>query len=201
MNTRIITIGREFGSGGRSIGKAVAEALGWDYYDRELVRHVAEETGFAEQYIEETGEFAPSKSRLAYALSSVGAPQVMNGMNASDYLWTVQRKVILNLAEKGNCVIVGRCADYILTDREDCLNVFVHASMAYRSKRIVLLYGETDKAPEKRLNEKDKKRSVNYQHYTGRMWGDSRNYHLCLDSGALSPETCVQMITDAAVRK
>lgn len=201
MNTKIITIGREFGSGGRSIGKSVAEALGWDYYDQELVRHVAEKTGFAEQYIEETGEFAPSKSKFAYALSSVGAPQVANGMSASDYLWTVQSKVILDLAEKGNCVIVGRCADYILASRTDCLNVFIHASMEYRSRRIVLLYGETEKPPQKRLTEKDKKRSVNYNHYTGRVWGDSRNYHICLDSGVLTPEVCVQMITDAAKRK
>lgn len=201
MNTKIITISREFGSGGRSIGKAVAKELGWDYYDQELVRHVAEKTGFAEKYVEETGEFAPSKSRLAYALSAVGAPEIMNGMSASDYLWTVQRRVILDLAEKGNCVIVGRCADYILEDRDDCLNVFIHASMEYRSRRIVLLYGETDKAPEKRLNEKDKKRSVNYYHYTGREWGNPHNYDMCLNSGALTPELCVQTILDVAQKR
>ena len=114
MSVKVITVGREFGSGGRSVGKAVAAALGWDYYDQELVRHVAEKTGFAERYIEETGEYSASKSRLAYAFSSVGSPEVMNGLSASDYLWTVQRKVILDLAEKGNCVIVGRCADYVL---------------------------------------------------------------------------------------
>ena len=118
MSVKVITVGREFGSGGRSVGKAVATALGWDYYDQELVRHVAEKTGFAERYIEETGEYSASKSRLAYAFSSVGSPEVMNGLSASDYLWTVQRKVILDLAEKGNCVIVGRCADYILEDRD-----------------------------------------------------------------------------------
>ena len=104
MSVKVITVGREFGSGGRSVGKAVAAALGWDYYDQELVRHVAEKTGFAERYIEETGEYSASKSRLAYAFSSVGSPEVMNGLSASDYLWTVQRKVILDLAEKGNCV-------------------------------------------------------------------------------------------------
>lgn len=90
-----------------------------------------------ERYIEETGEYSASKSRLAYAFSSVGSPEVMNGLSASDYLWTVQRKVILDLAEKGNCVIVGRCADYILEDRDDVLNVFVHAGKDYRAKRIV----------------------------------------------------------------
>lgn len=195
MSVKVITIGREFGSGGRSVGKAVAAALGWDYYDQELVRHVAEKTGFAERYIEETGEYSPSKSRLAYAFNSVGTPDVMNGLSASDYLWTVQRKVILDLAEKGNCVIVGRCADYILEEREDALHVFVHADKAYRAKRIVLLYGETDKPPVKRLAEKDKKRALNYRHYTGREWGDVHNYDLALDSGRLTPEGCVEIIT------
>lgn len=201
MSVKVITVGREFGSGGRSVGKAVAAALGWDYYDQELVRHVAEKTGFAERYIEETGEYSASKSRLAYAFSSVGSPEVMNGLSASDYLWTVQRKVILDLAEKGNCVIVGRCADYILEDRDDVLNVFVHAGKDYRAKRIVLLYGETDKPPDKRLAEKDKKRALNYRHYTGREWGDVHNYDLSLDSGRLTPEGCVEIITRVVQEK
>lgn len=183
------------------MGKAVAAALGWDYYDQELVRHVAEKTGFAERYIEETGEYSASKSRLAYAFSSVGSPEVMNGLSASDYLWTVQRKVILDLAEKGNCVIVGRCADYILEDRDDVLNVFVHAGKDYRAKRIVLLYGETDKPPAKRLAEKDKKRALNYRHYTGREWGNVHNYDLSLDSGRLTPEGCVKIITRVVQEK
>ena len=170
-------------------------------YDQELVRHVAEKTGFAERYIEETGEYSASKSRLAYAFSSVGSPEVMNGLSASDYLWTVQRKVILDLAEKGNCVIVGRCADYILEDRDDVLNVFVHAGKDYRAKRIVLLYGETDKPPAKRLAEKDKKRALNYRHYTGREWGNVHNYDLSLDSGRLTPEGCVEIITRVVQEK
>ena len=156
---------------------------------------------FAERYIEETGEYSASKSRLAYAFSSVGSPEVMNGLSASDYLWTVQRKVILDLAEKGNCVIVGRCADYILEDRDDVLNVFVHAGKDYRAKRIVLLYGETDKPPAKRLAEKDKKRALNYRHYTGRAWGDVHNYDLSLDSGRLTPEGCVKIITRVVQEK
>ena len=150
---------------------------------------------------EETGEYSASKSRLAYAFSSVGSPEVMNGLSASDYLWTVQRKVILDLAEKGNCVIVGRCADYILEDRDDVLNVFVHAGKDYRAKRIVLLYGETDKPPAKRLAEKDKKRALNYRHYTGREWGDVHNYDLSLDSGRLTPEGCVEIITRVVQEK
>ena len=162
MKKTIITISREFGSGGRTIGRKVAQELGFAFYDKELIEKVAEESGFDKQYIEEQGEYAPAKSAFAYAF--IGRDR--NGMSVSDYIWQAQRKIILNLAEKGNCVIVGRCADYILQDREDCLNVFIHASMEKRAERIVKLYGETDKSPKKRLEEKDKKRKINYRYYT-----------------------------------
>ncbi len=195
---KIITISREFGSGGRSIAKEVANRLGYKYYDKELVKQVAAETGFAPQYIEEQGEYAPGKHRLAYAFSAPGSPGVMDGLSASDFLWSMQRRVILKLADEEPCVIVGRCADYILSERKDCLNVFIHADKKYRADRIVRLYGESEKKPEKRLDEKDKKRKVNYSHYTGREWGDVHNYHLCLDSGLLGQDACVEIITAMA---
>lgn len=192
---KIITISRQFGSGGRSIGKAVAEKLGYDYYDSELVSQVAEKTGLHPNYIEDAGEYAPGKSILSYAFSS-GASA--GSMNASDYLWRAQCSVILELAEKGNCVIVGRCADYILRDRDDCLNVFIHANKEYRAKHIVERYGVRDKSPEKRLEEKDGKRKVNYKYFTGRVWGSVENYHVSLDSSVLTPEKCVDIIADLA---
>ena len=192
---KIITISRQFGSGGRSIGKKVAQTLGYDYYDSELVKKVAEETGFDPEYVADAGEYAPGRSVLSYAFSS----GVSHGnMSANDYLWAAQCKVILELAEKGNCVIVGRCADYILRNREDCLNVFVYADTEYKAKRIVELYGVTDKSPEKRLADKDGKRKVNYKYFTGREWGQPENYHLCLDSGSLGSEQCVDIITSVA---
>lgn len=194
MEKRIITISREFGSGGRSIGKLVAERLGIAYYDKELVKQVALETGFDEKYVEDQGEFSSIGSSLAYSFGARGIPGAMNGMSAADFLWVIQRDVILKLASKEPCVIVGRCADYILKDRDDCLNVFIHADMKYRAERIVRLYGETDKSPEKRLAEKDKKRRVNYKHYTDREWGDVHNYHVTLDGGTLGMETCAQII-------
>lgn len=194
MKKNIITISREFGSGGRTIAKQVAETLGIPYYDKELVKQVAVETGFDERYIEQEGEYAPVKSMLAYAFAGRGTQGVMNGMSANDFLWVIQRKVILDLAERGPCVIVGRCADYILRDREDCLNVFIHAPMTQRAQRIVRLYGESDQAPEKRLTDKDKKRKVYYKNYTDGEWGMSQNYHLCLDSGTLGIDTCVGII-------
>lgn len=192
---KIITISRQFGSGGRSIGKEVAEKLGYVYYDSELVTQVAEKTGLHPSYIEDAGEYAPGKSILSYAFSSGASP---GSMNASDYLWSAQCSVILELAEKGNCVIVGRCADYILRDRDDCLNVFIHANKEYRAKHIVERYGVRDKSPEKRLEEKDSKRKVNYKYFTGRVWGNIENYHISLDSSALTPEKCVDIIVDLA---
>lgn len=195
---KIITVSREFGSGGRSIAKKTAERLGYKYYDKELVRQVAQQTGFAPKFIEEQGEYAPSKNKLAYAFTVPGTAGIMDGMSAPDYLWNAQRKVILELAKEGNCVIVGRCADAILSDRDDCLNVFIHASKQYRAERIVRLYGESDKSPEKRLDEKDKKRSVNYSHYTGRDWGVSQNYHIALDSGVVGEDNCVDIIVNLA---
>ena len=194
MSKRIITISREFGSGGRTIGRELAKQLGWKFYDKELVNAVALETGFAEDYIEEHGEHAPSASMFAYAFTHPGAAGLMRGMSITDFLWVVQREVILKIAEESPCVIVGRNADYILKDREDVLNVFIHASKDYRAERIVRLYGESEKTPLQRLNEKDKKRAVNYRHYTSKEWGDSRNYHISLDSGVLGEETCVEII-------
>ncbi len=190
MGNQIITISREFGSGGRSIGKAVADRLGIAFYDKDLIEQVAIKSGYDPKFIENQGEYAPGKSLFAYAF--VG--RTINGMSASDYLWNAQREVILELAEKGKCVIVGRCADYILKDRDDVLNVFIHADTKFKAKRIVDLYGELDIKPEKRLEEKDKKRAINYKYYTDRTWGMAKNYHLSLDSGKLGIDECVDII-------
>lgn len=198
METKIITISREFGSGGRTIGRQVAERLGIPFYDKELVNQIALESGFAPSFVEEHGEHAPSRSKLAYAFAQQGVPGVMNGMSTADFLWSIQCSVIMQLAEKGPCVIVGRNADYILKDRKDVLDVFVHADLDFRADRIVRLYGESEKKPEVRLNEKDKRRMINYQHYTGRVWGQATNYDLCLNSGVLGIENCVDMIVSLA---
>ena len=198
MKYKIITISREFGSGGRSIGREVAQRLGIPFYDKELVEQVALESGFAPQFIEEHDEHAPSRSRLSYVFSHQGGPGIMNGMSTADFLWSIQCNVIMQLAEKGPCVIVGRNADYILKDRTDCLDVFIHADTDFKADRIVRLYGESEKSPEVRLNEKDKRRKVNYQHYTGRTWGQASNYDICLNSGELGIDTCVDIIVKLA---
>ena len=189
---KIITISREFGSGGRSIGKAIAERLGIAYYDKELIKQVAEKTGFDPGYIEQNGEYTKSKWSLLSGIPAVS--NVMNGMSAADYLWIMQRKVILDIAEKESCVIVGRCADYILRDQSDCFHVFIHAGTAFRSDRIVRLYGGSEKKPEERLDEKDGRRRTNYKNYTDREWGVCQNYTISLDSGVIGIDRCVDLI-------
>ena len=200
MEKKIITISREFGSGGRTIGRMVAEKLGIPFYDKELVDQIALESGFAPKFIEEHGEHSPGKSLFSYAFAPQGVPGVMNGLSAADFLWNIQCSVILQLADQGPCVIVGRNADYILKDRDDCLHAFIHADMDFRADRIVRLYGESEKSPEARLLEKDKRRKANYQHYTGRTWGQAHNYDVCLNSSSLGVDRCAEILLDM-VRK
>ena len=119
-----------------------------------------------------------------------------NGHSYQDDLWNIQRNIILELAEKESCVIVGRCADYILKDKANCLRVFIYSDMESRAKRIVEQYGEQKDSPEKRLRDKDKRRATYYRFYTDTKWGNVHNYHIALDSGALGIEKCVDVITD-----
>lgn len=188
MKNRIITISREFGSGGRTIGKKVAENLGIPCYDRELIHKIAQESGFAEEYIQDAGEYSPG-GFLASALSNRSF-----GPTNEDYLWEIQWKIITELTEKESCVIVGRCADYILRDKADCLTAFIHASMDYRADRIVRVYGEREVSPQERLRDKDKRRAAYHRFYTDMKWGDAKNYQITLDSGKLGIEQCVKIL-------
>lgn len=185
---RIITIGREFGSGGRTIGKKTAEQLGIPCYDAQLIETLARQSGFAESYIKEAGEYAPGGR-----LTSLFTNRTFGPTN-EDILWEMQCRVISDLGEKGPCVIVGRCADYILREKADCLKVFIHADMAFRGERIVREYGEREASPQQRLREKDRRRAAYHRFYTDMKWGHAQNYHLTLDSGALGIERCVQII-------
>lgn len=190
MKNRVITISREFGSGGRTVGWETAQKLGIPCYDQELLQHLAAKSGFTEEYVKEQGEYAPYGGWLNALAGRT------NGLTNQDQLWVLQRRMILELAEKSSCVIVGRCADYILRDAADCLTVFIHADMAQRAKRIVEVYGQREEAPEKRLRDKDKRRASYYQFYTDMEWGDARNYHVSLDSGVLGIEKCVGILTE-----
>jgi cytidylate kinase len=189
---RIITISREFGSGGRTIGRQTAMRLNIPCYDAELIEKIAQESGFSKEYIQEQGEYAASGNWLANAFSG----RDRNGHSYQDDLWAIQQKVILELAAKGPCVIVGRCADYILRDQADCLRVFIHADMAARAKRIVEQYGERTDSPEQRLRDKDKRRAAYYQIYTDTKWGDVGNYDITLNSGVLGIDKCAELLVE-----
>lgn len=191
----IITISREFGSGGRSIAKEVAKKLGYEYFDVEMMERIAQMKGLEPEVTEKEEEFSVRKSLFGYSFMGRSGKET----SMENYLWNKQRDMILELAEKGNCVIVGRCADYILRDKENALHVFVHADMDYRAKRIVQLYGETNEAPEKRLADKDKMRKANYEYRTDREWGLAQNYDLTLNSGKLGQERCVDIISGLAM--
>jgi cytidylate kinase len=192
MSNKIITISREFGSGGRTIGRQLASKLGITCYDAELIEKIAKESGFAQKYIAERSEDSTAKGWLSYALSG----RDFNGHSYQDDLYAIQHKIITEIAEKESCVIIGRCADYILKDRTDCLHVFIHADMESRAKRIVEQYGERNDSPQKRLRDKDKRRAAYYQFYTDMKWGDVRNYHITLDSSKLGFDKCVAILAD-----
>lgn len=190
MSYRIITISRQFGSGGRTVGKELAQNLGIKCYDAEIIEKTAQKTTLSPEYIKEHGEYAAGAG-----LFGMFCARDHNGHSFQDDIWNVQRSIILELAENEPCVIVGRCADYILRDRDDCLKVFIHSDPQSRAKRIVDIYGERPEAPLKRLKDKDKRREAYYRFYTDLEWGDMANYDIALDSGRLGIDKCVDIIS------
>lgn len=195
MSINIITISREYGSGGRLIGKTVAEKLGWKFLDREIIEAAARESGLSEKFIEQSGEYASATTSLLFNLS-VGNNPDGGMMSLYNEVFNVQREIICKAADEGRCVIVGRCADYILRERDNCMNVFIHASTEKRANRIVAIYGDDAKSPEKRLKEMDKKRRVYCRNFTGQEWGEVHNYQLCIDSGFYGIEKSADIIAE-----
>ena len=191
MSYRIITISREFGSGGHTIGRMVAEKLGIPCYDQEIIDKLERESGFSKEYIADKGEYANHSSWLANVIASGNS---LHSSSNQDYLWTLQKKVITDIAKEGPCVIVGRCADYVLRDDFNCLRVFIHANNEARAHRILEVYGPRKESMRKRMRRKDKKRKAYYKYYTDTEWGVARNYHVALDSGALGLEKCADII-------
>ena len=200
MSKRIITISREFGSGGRTIANEVANRLGYAFYDKALVERIARESGYSTDFVERRGEDATSTSSFLFNLARSASGGFEGYSDISDKLYVTQHNIIKRLPEEGPCVIVGRCSDYILKDAPDALHVFIYADMQFKTDRIVKLYGERDDAPEKRLEEKDKKRKVYYKNFTGRIWGMSGNYDISLNSGKLGIESCIDIIVELAKR-
>lgn len=194
MAKRIITISREFGSGGRFIGEEVAKKLGIVYYDKNIISQIAEKSGLAPEYIQESAELSPKKGLFAYAL----AGRDITGKSVEDMVYEAQRKVILELADKEPCVIIGRNADYILKERDDILNIFIHGDMPEKIQRITRLYKVEEQEAVKMMTDTDKRRMTNYNFYTEQKWGKASNYTLCLNSSQLGYDRCEAIIIECA---
>lgn len=194
MKKRIVTISREFGSGGRTIGKLVADQLGYKFYDTEIIERVIEETGLAREIVEKYDEYATHKNSFLYSIAVNAGGDNYSGLSFANRVQVAQVNLIKKLAQEGNCVIMGRGADYILREREDCLNVFIRADMGFRARRVLENYGETDVKIEDRLHDKDVRRKVFYRSFAMREWGACENYNLMLDSGAIGIEKCADII-------
>ena len=192
MAKRIITISREFGSGGRFIGEELAKKLGLAYYDKNIINEIAEKSGLSPEYIQESAELSPKKGLFAYAF----AGRDITGKSVEDMVHDAQRRVILDLTEKESCVIIGRNADYILKDRDDVLNVFIHGNMPEKTQRIIRLYNVDEKKAVKMMADTDKRRMTNYNFYTEHKWGKASNYTLCLNSSQLGYDRCEKIIME-----
>lgn len=192
---KTITIARGFGSGGRTIGKMLSEDLGMKYYDKDLIRLASEESGINERFfgrVDEKlkGSFLRKGGVYKGDLISPDSPEFTSDQNLFNY----QAKIIKQLADKEPAIIVGRCADYILRDRDDVIRVFIYCDMPTAIKNVVDMYGISEKEAQRIIIKTDKERSEYFKHYTGMDWENARNYNLCLDTSRLSYDECVEII-------
>ena len=197
MKKKIVTISRQYGSGGRYIGENLAKAMGVPCYDEKLIDMVAKESGFAQSFVAEKGERMTGSLLFNIASSLSFANNVFstyNGVTLQDEIYFTQNRIIKELADKGPCVIVGRCADYILREREDCLNVFIFADNESKIERAEKYFNITREEAPAVLKKKDKARANHYKYYTDQEWGMASNYDLCLNSGLIGIEGCVKAI-------
>ncbi len=197
MEKIIVTIARQYGSGGKTIGAMLAKDLGINCYSREILKMASEESGINERLFGQTDEklklsswFKPLKRPYEGKL----IPPESSGFVSDENLFNYQAKVIKDLAEAESCVIVGRCADYVLRNYPNVMSVFIHADKDFCMERALERNSMTRKEMEKFIAKTDKYRGDFYKYYTGREWTDARNYHLCLDSGKLGFEKCVEEI-------
>ena len=196
MSYKIITISRQCGSGGHTIGQAVSEKLGIPLYDKKILEEVAKRSGLSEEVIETEGEYSTSSLLFGIAMG------IYNGWDATkrenmplrEQINAYQTEFIREVAEKGACVIVGRCADYVLRERTDCLNVYIYGDESDRVKRVIAEHRVPDFEAEAHVKKRDKKRAAHYKYITDQEWGNMKNYNLCLDSSKLGTEKCVELI-------
>lgn len=198
MGNKIYTIGREFGSGGKDIGEALAKRLGIKLYDKELLQRAAKDSGFCEEVFENhderpTSSFLYSLVMDTYSINSYASAPFLD-MPLNHKVFLAQFETIKKIASQESCVIVGRCADYALSDNPDCMNIFIHSDMENRIKMVSKRCNITENKAKDMIQKNDKQRSSYYNYYTSKSWGDSTSYHLTLDSGKLGIDGCVEMI-------
>ena len=198
MANKIYTIGREFGSGGREVGEKLAAKLGIKLYDKELLQQAKKDSGFCEEIFENhyekpTNIFLYSLVMDTYSVSGYSAAPFLD-MPLNHKVFLAQFETIKKIAEKESCVIVGRCADYALSDNPDCINIFIHADLDVRIKNVSRNLNITENKARDIINKTDKQRASYYNYYTSKKWGDSKSYNLSLDAGKLGTDNCVEMI-------
>ncbi len=199
MNSYVISISREVGSGGRMIGKRLAARLGIPCYDRTIIQKTAEKSGLSPDFIARAEERARSRFHLSIAPIGIGAPAFTDqGVPVSHQAFFAQAEVIRELADEGPCVVVGRCSDYVLGDRPDCLKIFIHADLPSRIERCVNEYHIPAQDIGREILQMDRGRANYYNYYTGHDWGDMRRYDLTLNSSVIGVEGAVELISTLA---
>ena len=193
--TRIITIARGMGSGGRTIGKMLSEQLGFKYYDKELIRLASEDSGINEAFFGRVDEKLKTSFIRKNGVYKGGLIDPSSKDFTSDAnLFNFQAKIIKELAEKEPAVIVGRCADFVLRQRDDVIRVFIYCDEKTAIRNVIEAYGGNEKDAAKLVEKTNKDRCAYYKHYTGRLWEDARNYNICLDTSSMDYQTCVDII-------
>lgn len=192
MSNHIITISRQYGSGGRFIGKLLAEKMRIPLYDNELITLAAKKSGYSEAIFENVEKTATHS--LLYSLSMFGSTAGVYGLPLSDKVFIVQSEIIKKVAAEGPCVIIGRCADFVLKDEKNIVDVFVHSDMEHRIKRAVTYYGIAEEKAKEMITKTDKRRASYYNYYTGHRWGEANNYEISLNSDRIGIEKCVDIL-------
>ncbi len=194
MENYIITISREFGSGGRKIGEELAKKLGINFFDKAIIDQAAEQSGLAAEFIEK--EEQTFSNSILFNLATSGGQFGVGGTSLIDKIYLSESKAIKEFAENGPCVIVGRCADFIMRDKK-CFNVFIYADDSFKQKRIVQEYGYDEKEATKLIKTRDKTRARHYNYYCDRLWGDRKNYQLMISSSSYGIDATVDLIIEA----
>ena len=202
MGKKIITISREYGSGGRQVGLTVAKKLGMEFYDKELIDAAAKEIGFPTEMIADREQRLTNSLLYNFAMGTLYGiayprePKVSE-LPLTEQIYQAQKKAIEEAAKRGSCIFVGRCADYILKSRPDVLRVFIYADRDIRKRRAIEEYGEIEEYIDEFMYQTDKRRRIHYENYTNQQWGSRENYDLMLNSGDLGLDKCVELLCEA----